>query len=114
MRFHFNSKAGDLHHVPGRIGEEDDYVTLHPSITKQLWVPDIFVDQAVREEKPKLFQLWFVGAVVQSNAPVCTSLQNLIPSIYLSIYPMDIIHGLATTSMLINEVVFRFKKGVII
>ena len=87
MRFHFNSKAGDQHHVPGRIGEEDDYVTLHPSITKQLWVPDIFVDQAVREEKPKLFQLWFVGAVVQSNAPVCTSLQNLIPSIYLSIYP---------------------------
>ena len=114
MRFHFNSKAGDQHLVPGRIGEEDDYVTLHPSITKQLWVPDIFVDQAVREEKQKLFQLWFVGAVVQSNAPVCTSLQNLIPSIYLSIYPMDIIHGLATTSMLINEVVFRFKKGVII
>ena len=89
MRFHFNSKAGDQHLVPGRIGEEDDYVTLHPSITKQLWVPDIFVDQAVREEKQKrtLFQLWFVGAVVQSNAPVCTSLQNLIPSIYLSIYP---------------------------
>ena len=24
-------------------------MTLHPSITKQLWVPDIFVDQAVRE-----------------------------------------------------------------
>ena len=86
MRF-LKQVINNQHHVPGRIGEEDDYVTLHPSITKQLWVPDIFVDQAVREEKQKLFQLWFVGAVVQSNAPVCTSLQNLIPSIYLSIYP---------------------------
>lgn len=38
----------------GRKGEEDDYVTLHPSITKQLWVPDIFVDQAVKLRAPTL------------------------------------------------------------
>ena len=39
----------------GRRGEEDDYVTLHPSITNQLWVPDIFVDQAVRDAVYKMF-----------------------------------------------------------
>ena len=38
----------------GRRGEEDDYVTLHPSITNQLWVPDIFVDQAVRDAVYKM------------------------------------------------------------
>lgn len=38
----------------GRIGEDDDYVTLHPSITKQLWIPDIFIDQAVKLRAPTL------------------------------------------------------------
>ena len=29
-----------------------EYITLHPSITSQLWIPDIFVDQAVKLRKP--------------------------------------------------------------
>ena len=29
-----------------------DYITLHPSMTSQLWIPDIFVDQAVQLRKP--------------------------------------------------------------
>ena len=43
----------------GRRGEEDDYVTLHPSITNQLWVPDIFVDQAVRGAVYKMCSFYF-------------------------------------------------------
>ena len=44
----------------GRRGEEDDYVTLHPSITNQLWVPDIFVDQAVRDAVYKICSFFAV------------------------------------------------------
>ena len=29
-----------------------EYITLHPSVTNQIWIPDIFVDQAVSLRKP--------------------------------------------------------------
>ena len=50
----------------GRRGEEDDYVTLHPSITNQLWVPDIFVDQAVRDAVYKMCS-FFCGRVAECH-----------------------------------------------
>ena len=33
---------------------QKEYITLHPSITSQLWIPDIFVDQAVSLRKPMI------------------------------------------------------------
>ena len=36
--------------LPEHKGKE--YITLHPSVASQLWIPDIFVDQAVNLRKP--------------------------------------------------------------
>ena len=30
-----------------------DFVTLHPSVAEMIWVPDIFIDQAVNVRRPR-------------------------------------------------------------
>ena len=40
--------------LPERFESLDkDFVTLHPSVAEMIWVPDIFIDQAVNVRRPR-------------------------------------------------------------